>query len=220
MLRYCSELAGIADDMRVADVGCGYGGTARFLASKYACDVLGLTVSATQLEVAQKLSRSLTWPGSVRFELADAERYPFPVAHFDVIWNMESSEHFFDKAAYFRKVAMALKPGGSVIVAAWTGSMRNHVIREIAEVFLCPELLTADEYSDLIQSAGLSLERVESVGPKVARTWDICADQARLMSPVTAVLPTKFRSFSQGIEVMRRGYRTGELNYSILVAKK
>jgi tocopherol O-methyltransferase len=182
--------------------------------------MVGLTISPTQIEVARKLSRSLPRPGSAQFVLADAERYDFPAGYFDVIWNMESSEHFFAKAAYFRKVAAALKSGGTLVLAAWTGSMQHQVIREIADRFLCPEILASEEYRRLIESAGLSVTCVENIGPRVARTWDICADQARLMSPVTAVLPPKFRSFAQGIEVMRRGYRTGELNYSILVAKK
>lgn len=227
LLHYCASLAGIEKGMRVADVGCGHGGTARFLATEYACDVLGLSISPTQIEVARKLSRSLpgrlsgaSSQGSATFLLADAEKHQFPASHFDVVWNMESSEHFFNKAAYFKKVATALKPGGTFMVAAWTGSMQHAVVREIAEVFLCPELLTAADYRELIEAAGLSVTSVENVGPKVARTWDICAGQARLMSPVTAVLPPKFRSFAQGIDVMRRGYRTGELNYSILVAKK
>lgn len=223
LLRHCATLAEITRGMRVADVGCGYGGTARFLATEYGCEVLGLSISATQIEVARKLSRSLPSllaGGSTRFILADAECYEFPSSHFDVMWNMESSEHFFNKAAYFKKVAAALNPRGRLLVAAWTGSMQHQVIREIADVFLCPELLSADQYCDLIQAAGLSVLCVENVGLQVARTWDICADQARLMSPVTAILPPKFRRFSQGIEVMRRGYRSGELNYSILVAKR
>ncbi len=220
LLRYCAKLAGITKAMRVADVGCGHGGTARFLAAEYGCEVLGLTISRTQLEIAQKISRSLAEPGSSRFVLADAEHYDFPAGYFDLMWNMESSEHFFNKAAYFKKVAAALTPGGTLMLAAWTGSMQHHVIREIADVFLCPEILNAEEYRELIEAAGMSVTCVKNIGSKVARTWDICADQARLMSPVTAVLPPKFRSFAQGIEAMRRGYRTGELNYSILVARR
>jgi tocopherol O-methyltransferase len=227
LLRHCATLAGVAKGMRVADVGCGHGGTARFLATEYGCDVLGVSISPTQIAVAQKLARSLakgrsgaSRQGSVTFLLANAETHQFPANHFDVVWNMESSEHFFNKAAYFRKISAALKRGGTLMLAAWTGSMRHAVVREIAEVFLCPELLTSTEYIDLIEAAGLSVTSVENVGPQVARTWDICAGQAKLMAPVTAVLPPRFRSFAQGIDFMRKGYRTGELNYSILVAKK
>ena len=157
MLRHCALRAGVSSGMTVADVGCGHGGTARFLATEYACSVLGLTISAEQLKIARKLSTSLNGSGPVRFELGNAETFEFPSASFDLVWNMESSEHFFDKPAYFRKVAKALKPGGVLMVAAWTGSMEHELIREIARVFLCPELQTAADYAGQMEAAGLNV---------------------------------------------------------------
>src|SRR5262249_51804142 len=53
MLRHCASRAGLQPGMHVADVGCGHGGTASFLAREYSCRVLGLTISPTQLEVAR-----------------------------------------------------------------------------------------------------------------------------------------------------------------------
>src|SRR5881392_3056072 len=52
MLRHCSERAAVRPEFKVADVGCGYGGTARFLAREYSCNVLGLTISPTQFATA------------------------------------------------------------------------------------------------------------------------------------------------------------------------
>src|SRR5205807_8772259 len=147
MLRHCALRAGVGRGMTVADVGCGHGGTSRFLAQEYSCSVLGLTISQEQLKIARKLSTSLGGPGSARFELGNAETFAFPSASFDLVWNMESSEHFFDKASYFQRIAKALKPGGALMVAAWTGSMEHELIRDIAEVFLCPELQTAGQYA-------------------------------------------------------------------------
>lgn len=220
LLRHCVDTAQIRPGMKVADVGCGHGGTARFLAREYGCEVLGLTISEVQFKAAVKDAQSLADPAAVHFELADAENYEFPAAHFDVVWNMESSEHFFDKPAYFRKASAALKPGGRLMLAAWTGSMRNELIHEIAEVFLCPELLTIEEYTAQIRAAGLHVLHAEEIGGKVARTWDLCAEHALLAAPLLSVLPQKFRSFAQGIELMREGFRSGALNYSILVAGK
>jgi tocopherol O-methyltransferase len=94
LLRLCADQAEVKYGARVIDVGCGYGGTARFLAREYACSVLGLTISATQHAIAQKLSSVLNHKGSVRFEVANAQTYLFPCEHFDLVWNMESSKHF------------------------------------------------------------------------------------------------------------------------------
>ncbi len=220
MLRYCALRAGVRTGMNVADVGCGHGGTARFLASEYSCSVLGLTISGEQLKIARKLSTSLEGPGSARFELGNAEFFAFPPASFDLIWNMESSEHFFDKASYFQKVAGALKPGGTLMLAAWTGSMEHELIREIAEVFLCPELQTSRDYTEQIEAAGLKVTHSEELAAEVVPTWDICSEHARAAHALLPLLPAKFREFAEGVELMRKGYRNGQLVYSVIVAKK
>jgi len=216
MLHHCAQRVGVLAGMHVADVGCGHGATANLLAREYGCNVLGLTISEAQLKLARGACSSLD--GSVRFELANAEKYAFAPGSFDVIWNMESSEHFFDKPAYFRKVATALKPSGRLMVAAWTGSMKDRLIRDVARVFLCPELWTAHEYTAHMEQAGLRVRSCEQLSTEVARTWDICAEQVQRSRWLLALLPAAFSEFAQGIELMREGYGNGQLTYTILVA--
>src|SRR5262249_39978485 len=55
MLRHCADRAGVQAGMTLADVGCGHGGTAGFLARNYSCRVLGLTISEAQVKLARKL---------------------------------------------------------------------------------------------------------------------------------------------------------------------
>lgn len=218
MVRRCAARAGVQPGMHVADVGCGHGGTAAFLATEYSCRVHGITISETQLALARKLCESLD--GATSFELADAESYVFPAGSFDVIWNMESSEHFFDKAAYFRKVATALKPGGKLMVAACTGSMQNQLVANITRVLLFPELWTTDEYVRQIELAGMQVVSAEQLVSEVARTWDLGADQLRNSWWLLALLPSQFREFADGMELIREGYRSGQLTYSVIVATK
>jgi tocopherol O-methyltransferase len=172
------------------------------------------------LKIARKLSTSLSGPGAARFELGNAETFAFPAANFDLVWNMESSEHFFDKAAYFQRAATALKPGGKLMVAAWTGSMEHKLIRDIAETFLCPELQTTGQYAEQIEAAGMKVIHDEELASEVVPTWDICSEHARTGRPLLAMLPAKFREFAEGIELMREGYRNGQLAYSVIVARK
>lgn len=218
MIAHCAKRAGLRAGMAVADVGCGHGGTAAFLARRYSCSVLGLTISRTQLELAQKACAAFN--GETRFELADAESFAFQPSSFDLIWNMESSEHFFDKRAYFRKVTAALKPRGRLMVAAWCGSMKDDLVCEIARIFLCPELWTADEYEGEIAAAGLKIVSREQLAAEVVRTWDISAEHIQKARWLLSVLPSQFREFAQGVELIRQGYRSGQFSYSILVAEK
>src|SRR5438876_1077336 len=76
--------------------------------------VTGLTLSPVQRAWARA---SAVWQGAARrtrFLCGDAEQAAFPDAAFDVVWNVECSEHFFDKPAFFRKAAGWLRPGGRV----------------------------------------------------------------------------------------------------------
>jgi tocopherol O-methyltransferase len=220
LLHYCAQLAEITPGMHVADVGCGHGGTACFLAREYGCHVLGLTISDEQFRVASARSQSLRHPASVRIEHGDAESYVFSARSFDLIWNMESWEHFFDKQAYLRKTARALKPGGRLALAAWTGSMQHAVVREIARVFLCPQLLTTQECTGYIRESGLRVLHSEEIGTKVARTWELCAEQVKRAEFLLSFLPQRFRAFAHGVELMREGFRSGRLNYTLMVAQK
>lgn len=102
----------LTPDDRVLDVGCGTGyGTEGIL--EYTDDVHGLDQSVHQLQKAwEKLGKH----DPVAFYLGDAERLPFKVDTFDVVWSSGSIEywpHPVETLSEFRRV---VKPGGRVLV--------------------------------------------------------------------------------------------------------
>lgn len=52
--------------MRVLDIGCGWGGTAKFLADRYGCEVVGVTVSQQQVDYGNELCTGL--PVQIRLQ--------------------------------------------------------------------------------------------------------------------------------------------------------
>ena len=220
MIEHCARLTGIKPGWRVLDVGCGHGGTAIHLARHYGCSVEGITLSEKQAELAREASAHAGLNGEVKFAIADADSHNFSVAAYDAVWTMESSEHFAAKGQYFRNVERTLKEGGTLLLAAWTGDMRSERIREVASSFLCPQLQSAAEYSEEIERAGLRIERVEDVSQRVIRTWEICQERIRLAVPLAKALPAKHQAFVEGIGTILEAYRSSELSYSILIARK
>src|SRR5205807_4525189 len=108
-----------------------------------------------------QIARAAAPPAPLRdpvgFIVGGVGYFPFPEAGFDIVWAMESSEHFSGKGRFFRQAASSLRAGGQLFLAAWTGSMKNQRIREVARRFLCPQLWTAEEYRLSIEAAGLHL---------------------------------------------------------------
>jgi cyclopropane-fatty-acyl-phospholipid synthase len=58
-------------DLRVLDIGCGWGGMALTLAREYGAQVTGITLSTEQLEAAQARARAEGLQDRVRFQLLD-----------------------------------------------------------------------------------------------------------------------------------------------------
>src|SRR5271155_2697199 len=57
MIEFCLRMLGFAPGSAVLDVGCGYGGTAVYLARNYDARVTGITLSRKQAEFARKIAR-------------------------------------------------------------------------------------------------------------------------------------------------------------------
>jgi cyclopropane-fatty-acyl-phospholipid synthase len=54
----CQKI-GLKPGMKVLDIGCGWGSFAKYAAEKYAVEVVGITISKNQLELAQNLCQGL-----------------------------------------------------------------------------------------------------------------------------------------------------------------
>jgi tocopherol O-methyltransferase len=220
MVDYCVNLLGLAAGAHVLDVGCGHGGTLIHLARSLACTGTGLTLSPKQARLAREHSARAGVERRVNSEVANADQFHFPTSAFDLVWTMESSEHFADKARYFTNVARTLRPNGQLLLAAWTGAMDRHRVREVARVFLCPELWTAEQYQSAIECAGMRVRRREDLTARILSTWEICQERARSARVAVKLLPRAAREFVEGIDIILEAYRSGDLTYTIIVATK
>jgi len=220
MLEFCASLCDIHGGESVLDVGCGHGGTCVFLAGTFNCAVRGLTISGVQANRARKNTARAGLSTRVAIEVGNADEYLFPSETFDIVWTMESSEHFRDKLAFIRNASRSLRSSGRLLIAAWTGSMNRARVRAVAQEFLCPELWSADQYSEAAISAGLHIASRVDLTAKVIRTWEICRRRTLLARPVAIALPRAAREFADSIETILDAYRSGDLTYTVLVANK
>ncbi|KAF3760774.1 S-adenosyl-L-methionine-dependent methyltransferase [Cryphonectria parasitica EP155] len=177
----------IAEGAKVLDVGCGIGGTSRYLASVLGCTVTGITISTKQVEMATRLTKSeaakddksLTdqgpdadgflhiGKGKVKFLELDAEKmgdvFASQSESFDAVWICEALSHFPNKSLFFQNAHKVLKVGGRLALADWfraEGLDEKQFVDDIKPIedgMLLPPLCTEVDYVSLAKGAGLSV---------------------------------------------------------------
>lgn len=164
----------------------------------------------------------------LQFEVKDANLWQPESATFDVVWIMESSEHFPDQRHFSERCASALKPGGTLAVAAWLrrdGPVRDDerpLIAAIAQAMMSASLGTLTDYQQWMRDAGLIVTAAEDITSHVAPTWSHCAriganPFVRLLLPLTGAAT---RSFVRCFPLMVQAYAQGAMAFGLFAAEK
>jgi sarcosine/dimethylglycine N-methyltransferase len=99
----------------VADLGAGYGGAARWLASMTGCRVTCVNLSETQNDRNRALTAAAGLEDRIGVLDASFEEIPCGDGEFDVVWSQDSFLHSGDRERVLREVDRVLKPGGEAI---------------------------------------------------------------------------------------------------------
>ena len=99
----------------VLDVGCGLGGTARFLAEQYSCSVAGIDLTEEYISVGKRLTELVDLSNRVELRQASALEIPYEDERFDVVWTEHVQMNIADKNRFYSEIARVLKPGGRLL---------------------------------------------------------------------------------------------------------
>ena len=215
---------------RVCDVGCGYGATARHLARVHGADVTGLTISKAQFDYAQRMGQKA---GDPRFLLQNWESNTFRPSSFDGVVSIECLAHIENKELFFREVQRVLRPGKRAVITAWLaheGSRAwelRHLLEPICREGRLPGMGTRDEYTQLLERAGLRLAEFQDLSSRVRKTWQISAGRALgfLLTSRDAWRFLLKRESSNSVFLMTVfrilvAYQTGAMRYGLFVMEK
>lgn len=111
-----AEQLRLSPGLRVLDVGCGLGGTARFLATAHHCKVTGVDLTPEYIEVGNTLNRRLGLNEQISMRIASALDMPYEDASFDRSTLLHVGMNISDKTALFSEIGRVTKPGGYLVV--------------------------------------------------------------------------------------------------------
>jgi SAM-dependent methyltransferase len=107
-------LADLRPGMNILDVGCGFGGTARFITQ----NTLDVTVTGLNIDPRQvQKARQLTADDRICFVEGDACSMPLPSNSFDRLIAVESVFHFPSRFKFLREARRVLKPSGQLVLS-------------------------------------------------------------------------------------------------------
>jgi len=157
----------------VLDAGCGYGGSALWLAKNIGCSAVGITVVPYQLHQARNCANEIGLASKVRFELEDFSHTSFRKNTFTVVWGLESIVHAENKKDFVTEAFRVLKPKGRIIISEYmlretptlSGKERS-IITPWLKGWAMPSLLTVKEYARLLKEAGFVRIQVHDITDK------------------------------------------------------
>jgi len=218
---------------KVLDVGCGIGGTSRYIAKKFpSAEVTGITISPEQQRRATALAKE-RGIGNAKFELCDALNMKYEDNTFDFVWACESGEHMPDKVKYVEEMARVLKPGGRIVIATWCqreegnrpfSAQERKTLDYLYGEWTHPYFISIEEYARIMQATG----KLEDVVTDDWATQTIPAWRHSVWVGVWDPWPVVRRPHlwwkvirdAWCLEVMHRSFTNGLMEYGMMTASK
>lgn len=133
------------------EVGSGRGGGCELLLEYLPGSVTGIDFSKNAVEFCRKNYTDKC----LKFVPGSAENLPFGNNSFDMIYNVESSHCYGDRAAFFKEVTRTLKPEGHFLYADFMS--RRHYPKRIA----------------LLKASGLQIVSEHDITPAVLKSMSL-----------------------------------------------
>jgi ubiquinone/menaquinone biosynthesis C-methylase UbiE len=159
---------GIRKESKVLDVGCGLGGTARYLAETYGCHVTGIDATDRMLEEASRRNESAGLSHLIDLKLGNALEMPFRDEAFDVLIGQDAWCYITDKPKLIAECARVLRPKGTIAFTDWLKS--ENITPEESKSFFTfmafPDVETFSGYSELLEGNGFAIQKKEDLSDK------------------------------------------------------
>ena len=184
-----ANAAPLGAGVRVLDLGCGYGSTARYLAANFGASVTGVNISEKELELARTRGKEAGLEHLLSFEYGDFHSLGYPDGAFDVVWSQEAFLHAADKSRVLAECRRVVKPGGTLVFTDVL--VRRDTPEEdrerIYDRVKSPDMWDVDDYRAALLRLGLSVIEERDWSHHVARSYAWVRD--RLLESRSELVP-------------------------------
>ncbi|MCK5559343.1 MAG: methyltransferase domain-containing protein, partial [Thermoplasmata archaeon] len=158
---HLGEKLELNDNSKVIDIACGAGHSAVALAKRFGCDVIGIDLSAKNLEKARKIAEVAGFSNKIKFIKSDAEELKFDNETFDAVICECALCTFPNQKTAVSEMYRVLKKGGKVGITdvIMEQELPDELKNIVFQVICIAGALTSKGYQQLFSDGGF--ERVQ-----------------------------------------------------------
>ena len=168
-----ADVISLNSKTRILDTGCGPAGIARFFASKYKAQVLGIDHSVSMIEYAKTKSQKENLSHLVRFMVGELPEAVDTLDSFDVVLCFIWLAHMPNRRKAIAKLASKLSPGGYLIANDWlVSSNESHpLIDEINKGWHVYPMETPQSFRESFLAANLNVVKETDINAEFKQCW-------------------------------------------------
>ena len=159
---------------RVMDIGAGYGGAGRALATRFGSGVDCLNLSEVQNERNRLLTKEAGLEDLIEVVHANFESIPGPDSTYDVVWSQDAILHSGARERVLSEVARVLKPGGHFVFTdpMQTDDCPPDVLQPVLDRIHLDSLASPGFYRKNLESLGFEEIRFHEMPDQLRNHYD------------------------------------------------
>ncbi|GJL62744.1 MAG: hypothetical protein NPIRA04_13980 [Nitrospirales bacterium] len=222
--KMASLVLGIDQKSRVLDIGSGYGGSARFLAKTYGCQVGCLNLSEIQNKRNRELNNIQGMSLTINVVDGSFENIPLPDGSVDVVWSQDAILHSGDRKRVIEEVVRVLAKGGQFI---FTDPMQSEdcpssSLKPILDRIHLDSLGSIPYYRTVATELGLKEVKIVDLSEQLANHYgrvlkEVSANRNTLIQVCSEEYVEKMK---EGLQHWIDGGNAGHLTWGILHFQK
>jgi len=163
-----AEKAGIGEGMNGVDLCCCNGGGMRFLVRfRNVASMMGVDATETVVNRGRERCEKEGLADRIQFTLADVTASGLPDGEASFVWGEDAWCYVTDKSKLISEAARLVKKGGTIAFTDWiegSSGFSDEEAQRYLTFMKFPNILTIQEYSDLLEQNGCEVLTAEDTG--------------------------------------------------------
>jgi SAM-dependent methyltransferase len=172
--RMVDMLPAITADTAILDIGSGYGGAMRRVASEHGCKATCLNLSEVQNDTNRLKIRRAGLNDRIRVVHGVFENIPEPNASYDVVWSQDAILHSDQRDKVLAEVWRVLKPGGHFVFTdpCQADDVPEGVLQPVYDRLQLTSLGSHRFYRDAAKALGFEIVRQDEMTNQLRTHYD------------------------------------------------